>query len=75
MPLINNRRDALNSPQALSRELFHFGPLHADDLTLVLSIVVAAFAALEFLIGLWRDANRKASPHARGGRATSPTLF
>ena len=36
------------------RELFHFGPLHADDLTLVLVIVAAIFAILEFLKRFWR---------------------
>jgi Ca2+-transporting ATPase len=36
------------------RELFHFGPLHADDLTLVVIIVVAVFATLEFLKRFWR---------------------
>jgi hypothetical protein len=34
------------------RELFHFGPLH--DLTLVLIIVTAIFATLEFLKRFWR---------------------
>jgi hypothetical protein len=61
-----------------SRELFHFGPLHADDLTLVLS-VVAVFATLEFLIGRWRRCkSQDVSACARRdavGRATSPTLF
>ena len=37
-----------------ARALFRFGPLHADDLTLVVVIVVAVFAALEFLKRLWR---------------------
>jgi P-type Ca2+ transporter type 2C len=36
------------------RELFHFGPLHGDDLTLVLIIVTAIFVILEFLKRFWR---------------------
>lgn len=36
------------------RELFRFGPLHADDLMLVAVIVVAVFATLEFLKRFWR---------------------
>jgi Ca2+-transporting ATPase len=36
------------------RELLHFGPLHADDLTLVLVIVAAIFATLEFIKRFWR---------------------
>ena len=36
------------------RTLFRFGPLHADDLTLVVVIVVAIFATLEFLKRFWR---------------------
>ena len=35
------------------RALFRFGPLHADDLTLVVVIVVAVFATLEFLKRFW----------------------
>ena len=37
-----------------ARALFRFGPLHADDLTLVVVIVVAVFTALEFLKRFWR---------------------
>ena len=36
------------------RTLFRFGPLHSDDLTLVVVIVVAIFATLEFLKRFWR---------------------
>ncbi len=36
------------------RTLFGFGPLHADDLTLVVVIVVGTFATLEFLKRFWR---------------------
>jgi Ca2+-transporting ATPase len=36
------------------RGLFHFGPLHADDLTLVVAIVVVVLAVLEFLKRFWR---------------------
>jgi Ca2+-transporting ATPase len=36
------------------RELFHFGPLHADDLTFVLVVVAVIFATLEFLKRFWR---------------------
>jgi P-type Ca2+ transporter type 2C len=36
------------------RALFRFGPLHADDLTLVVVIVVAIFATLEVLKRFWR---------------------
>jgi Ca2+-transporting ATPase len=38
----------------VGRTLFHFGPLHADDLTLVAAIVVSVFAILEFLKRFWR---------------------
>ena len=38
----------------LGRELFRFGPLHADDVLLVLSIVAALVMALEGLKRLWR---------------------
>jgi Ca2+-transporting ATPase len=38
----------------IGRALFRFGPLHADDLTLVAAIVVAVFATLEFLKRFWR---------------------
>jgi hypothetical protein len=34
--------------------LFHFGPLHGDDLALVLIIVAAVFVMLEFLKRFWR---------------------
>ena len=37
------------------RALFRFGPLHADDLTLVVVIVVGIFATLEFLKRFWRS--------------------
>jgi P-type Ca2+ transporter type 2C len=37
----------------VGRALFRFGPLHADDLTLVVIIVVAVFATLEFLKRFW----------------------
>lgn len=36
------------------RALFRFGPLHADDLTLVAIVVLAVFATLEFLKRFWR---------------------
>jgi Ca2+-transporting ATPase len=38
----------------VGRELFRFGPLHADDLMLVAGIVVAVLAVLEFLKRFWR---------------------
>ena len=38
----------------VGRELFRFGPLHPDDLMLVVAIVVAVFATLEFLKRFWR---------------------
>jgi Ca2+-transporting ATPase len=38
----------------VGRELFRFGPLHADDLMLVAGIVVAVLATLEFLKRFWR---------------------
>jgi Ca2+-transporting ATPase len=38
----------------VGRALFRFGPLHADDLTLVVLIVVSVFATLEFLKRFWR---------------------
>jgi len=37
-----------------ARSLFRFGPLHADDLMLIVIIVVAVFATLEFLKRFWR---------------------
>jgi Ca2+-transporting ATPase len=36
------------------RDLFHFGPLHADDLGLALGAGIAIFAVLEGLKRLWR---------------------
>jgi Ca2+-transporting ATPase len=39
----------------VGRTLFRFGPLHADDVTLVFVIVVAVFATLEFLKRFWRS--------------------
>lgn len=38
----------------VGRELFRFGPLHGDDVTLVAVIVAAIIAALEFLKRFWR---------------------
>jgi Ca2+-transporting ATPase len=38
----------------VGRALFRFGPLHPDDLTLVVIIVVAVFATLEILKRFWR---------------------
>jgi Ca2+-transporting ATPase len=40
---------------SVGRTLFRFGPLHADDLTLVFVIVVAVFATLEFFKRFWRS--------------------
>jgi Ca2+-transporting ATPase len=37
------------------RDLFQFGPLHADDLTLVAALVVAVVAVLEGLKCFWRE--------------------
>lgn len=39
---------------SVGRRLFRFGPLHADDLTLIFVIIVAIFATLEFLKRFWR---------------------
>jgi Ca2+-transporting ATPase len=39
--------------QAL-RDLFHFGPLHPDDLGVTLAAGIATFAVLEALKRLWR---------------------
>jgi Ca2+-transporting ATPase len=36
------------------RELFRFGPLHADDLTLIAIVVLTVFATLEVLKRFWR---------------------
>lgn len=36
------------------RALFHFGPLHADDLTVIAAVVVSVIAVLEMLKRLWR---------------------
>jgi Ca2+-transporting ATPase len=36
------------------RRLFHFGPLHADDLMLVAVIVASVVAVLELLKRFWR---------------------
>jgi Ca2+-transporting ATPase len=36
------------------RELFRFGPLHADDFSVVFAIVFGVFATLEFLKRFWR---------------------
>ncbi len=38
----------------VGRALFRFGPLHADDLTLIAIVVLAVFATLEFLKRFWR---------------------
>jgi Ca2+-transporting ATPase len=37
------------------RDLFHFGPLHADDLALVATLVVSVVAVLEVLKRFWRQ--------------------
>ncbi|HVJ42415.1 MAG TPA: cation-translocating P-type ATPase [Dongiaceae bacterium] len=37
-----------------ARDLFRFGPLHADDLSLTLGAGLAVFALLEMLKALWR---------------------
>ena len=39
----------------VGRDLFHFGPLHADDLTLVAALVVSVVAVLEVLKRFWRQ--------------------
>jgi Ca2+-transporting ATPase len=36
------------------RDLFHFGPLHPDDLGVTLAAGIATFAVLEALKRLWR---------------------
>ena len=38
----------------LGRELFRFGPLHADDLLLVLAAVAGVVIVLEGLKRFWR---------------------
>jgi Ca2+-transporting ATPase len=38
----------------VGRALFRFGPLHPDDLTAVVVIVIAVFVTLEFLKRFWR---------------------
>jgi Ca2+-transporting ATPase len=38
----------------VGRELFRFGPLHGDDLSLVVAIVVVVLIVLEFLKRFWR---------------------
>jgi Ca2+-transporting ATPase len=38
----------------LGRTLFHFGPLHADDILVVAAVVVAVVAVLETLKRFWR---------------------
>jgi len=37
------------------RDLFHFGPLHLDDLSLTVAAGVVVFAVLEILKRLWRQ--------------------
>ena len=37
------------------RDLFHFGPLHADDLTLVAGVVASVVIVLEVLKPFWRE--------------------
>jgi Ca2+-transporting ATPase len=39
----------------LGRELFRFGPLHADDISLVAFLVIATVATLEAAKRLWRE--------------------
>jgi Ca2+-transporting ATPase len=38
----------------VGRALFRFGPLHADDLALVVVIVLGVFTTLELLKRFWR---------------------
>ena len=37
------------------RDLFHFGPLHPDDLVLVAAVVASVIAVLELLKRFWRE--------------------
>jgi Ca2+-transporting ATPase len=45
---------ALTQWLPMARDLFHFGPLHADDLALVLGAGIALLLVLEALKPLWR---------------------